>query len=47
MTDLFLAATTAFTGLTVSVTALYVIALGLVGIGVAFIWIRKGMRGRG
>lgn len=47
MTDLMTAATSTFTSLSTNVTTLYVAVLGIIAIGVAFVWIRKALRGRG
>ena len=47
MVDLMTAATTTFTSLATNVTTLYVAVIAIVSIGVAFVWIRKALRGRG
>ena len=47
MLDLMTVATSTFTSLTTNVTALYVSVIAIVSIGVAFVWIRKALRGRG
>ena len=47
MIDLMTAATATFSGLAVNVTTLYVAVIGIIAISVAFVWIRKALRGRG
>ena len=47
MTELMTAATSIFASLTTNVTTLYVAVITIVAVSVAFVWIRKALRGRG